>query len=85
MLLVPAQTGIEVAEYSANHIKKSVVGTGHADKRQIHAMVEILLPGCAINGGDAADALAVAICHAHHVSSARNLQRNLASAGGRET
>lgn len=66
VLLVPALHGLSVAEYSPNHIKKSVVGTGHAAKEQIHAMVRHLLPGVAINGADAADALAVAICHAHH-------------------
>ena len=82
VLLAPAQAGIAVAEYSANHIKKSVVGTGHADKRQVRAMVEVLLPGCAITGSDAADALAVAICHAHHVASAHNMQRNLAAGAG---
>ncbi len=65
-LLVPAQTGVPVAEYAPNLIKKSVVGTGHADKHQIRAMVERLLPGVEIAGADAADALAVAICHAHH-------------------
>lgn len=79
VLLAPAQAGIDVAEYSANHIKKSVVGTGHADKRQVRAMVEVLLPGCAITGSDAADALAVAVCHAHHVASARNMQRSMAA------
>ncbi len=68
VLLVPALAGVPVAEYSANHVKKSVVGTGHADKRQIRAMVGVLLPGCVIAGADAADALAVAICHAHHVA-----------------
>ncbi len=66
VLLVPALHGIPVAEYTPNHIKKSVVGTGHAAKDQVYAMVRILLPGVEINGADAADALAVAICHAHH-------------------
>ncbi|GEQ99122.1 crossover junction endodeoxyribonuclease RuvC [Iodidimonas gelatinilytica] len=65
-LLVPALKGLLVAEYSPNHIKKSVVGAGHAAKEQIHAMVNVLLPGVAIHGADAADALAVAICHAHN-------------------
>ncbi|MCW5751051.1 MAG: crossover junction endodeoxyribonuclease RuvC [Alphaproteobacteria bacterium] len=68
-LLVPAQAGIAIAEYSPNLIKKSVVGGGHAEKEQIHAMVRVLLPGVAISGPDAADALAVAICHAHHAAS----------------
>ncbi len=66
VLLVPARAGLSVAEYGANHVKKSVVGAGHADKAQIQAMVRMLLPGVAITGADAADALAVAICHAHH-------------------
>ncbi len=66
-LLAPAQAGLEVSEYAANLIKKSVVGSGHADKHQIAAMVRSLLPGCLPGSSDAADALAVAICHAHHV------------------
>ncbi|CAK0749313.1 crossover junction endodeoxyribonuclease RuvC [Azospirillaceae bacterium] len=65
-LLVPALVGLPVAEYSANVIKKSVVGTGHADKTQVQAMVKILLPGSCARSADSADALAVAICHAHH-------------------
>ena len=66
VLLVPAKAGLPVAEYGANHIKKSVVGVGHADKAQVEAMVRLLLPQAKLNGTDAADALAVAICHAHH-------------------
>ena len=66
-LLAPALSGLEVSEYAANLIKKSVVGSGHADKRQLAAMVHRLLPGCLTTSSDAADALAVAICHAHHV------------------
>ena len=65
VLLVPALAGLAVAEYSANRIKKSVVGVGHAAKDQVQLMVSRLLPGCEISGADAADALAVAICHAH--------------------
>lgn len=72
-LLVPSQAGIPVAEYTPNHVKKSVVGVGHAAKEQVDAMVQVLLPGVKINGADAADALAVAICHAHHVSANQNL------------
>jgi crossover junction endodeoxyribonuclease RuvC len=64
-LLVPSIAGIPVAEYSPNHIKKTVVGSGHAGKEQVKAMLNILLPGIKINGEDAGDALAVAICHAH--------------------
>ncbi len=65
-LLVPANAGLSVAEYPPNLIKKSVVGSGHAAKQQVQMMVRVLLPGAAIAGPDAADALAVAICHAHH-------------------
>ncbi len=64
-LLVPSMAGISVAEYSPNHIKKTVVGSGHAGKGQVAAMLKILLPKAVINGEDAGDALAVAICHAH--------------------
>lgn len=66
VLLVPALAGLPVAEYPANLIKKSVVGAGHAEKQQVQRMVKLLLPGCLIESPDAADALAVAICHAHH-------------------
>tara|TARA_R110000868_G_scaffold1554_3_gene12462 strand:- start:28312 stop:28821 length:510 start_codon:yes stop_codon:yes gene_type:complete len=66
VMLAPAQLGIPVAEYAANLIKKSLVGNGHADKNQIQAMINILLPGAKPQTADAADALAVAICHAHH-------------------
>jgi crossover junction endodeoxyribonuclease RuvC len=70
-LLAPAERGLPVAEYSANLIKKAVVGTGHADKAQVQMMVRRILPGCAIGEADAADALAVAICHAHHAGTRR--------------
>lgn len=65
-MLVPALAGIAVHEYAANLVKKTVVGTGHADKKQIGAMVRILLPRSDARTADAADALAVAICHAQH-------------------
>ena len=65
-LLVPAQAGIPVGEYAPNTVKKTVVGVGHAEKRQVLHMVQLQLPGCAPAGPDAADALAIAICHAHH-------------------
>ena len=71
VLLAPAERGLPVAEYSANLVKKSVVGAGHAEKAQVQLMVRRLLPGCAIATPDAADALAVAICHAHHAGTAR--------------
>lgn len=67
-LMAPAKLGLTVAEYPANLVKKSVVGTGHAQKEQIQAMIKILLPGIEASS-DAADALAVAICHANHRSS----------------
>ncbi len=65
-LLAPALAGLEVAEYAANLVKKTVVGTGHAEKAQIAMMVRTLLPRAEAQGADAADALAVAICHAQH-------------------
>ncbi len=70
VILVPARSGIPVAEYAANAIKKSVVGVGHAAKEQVQMMVRRLLPGVAFGSADAADALAVAICHVHHASTA---------------
>ena len=63
-----ARAGIEVGEYAARLVKKAVVGIGGAEKAQVHAMVARLLPGVKIDGADAADALAVAICHAHHLA-----------------
>ncbi|WP_431270200.1 crossover junction endodeoxyribonuclease RuvC [Dankookia sp. P2] len=66
VLLAPALAGLKVAEYQAMEVKRAVVGTGHAEKPQVEAMVRRLLPGATIRRADAADALAVAICHAHH-------------------
>ena len=82
-LLVPALHRITVAEYAPNKIKKSVVGAGHAGKDQIHAMVSMLLPGCKIANEHAADALAVAICHAHYAGTNRSLKNATHMAGGR--
>ncbi|WP_298843163.1 crossover junction endodeoxyribonuclease RuvC [uncultured Roseobacter sp.] len=65
-MLVPAQAGLAVGEYAPNSVKKTVVGVGHADKAQVLHMVQMQLPGARIAGPDAADALAIAICHAHH-------------------
>ena len=73
ILLAVARAGIEPGEYAARLVKKAVVGVGNAEKAQVHAMVARLLPGAAIDGPDAADALAVAITHAHHLASARAL------------
>ncbi len=73
ILLNAARSGMEVGEYAARLVKKSVVGVGNASKDQVHAMVSRLLPGVKIAGADAADALAVAITHAHHLASARRV------------
>lgn len=68
-LLVPAKAGLSVGEYAPNTVKKTVVGVGHASKDQISHMVKVQLPGVDLAGPDAADALAIAICHAHHARS----------------
>ena len=68
ILLALSLHNLAVCEYSANKVKKSVVGAGHADKNQVAAMVKMLLPASNAKQADAADALAVAICHAHHSS-----------------
>jgi len=73
IIMVAARAGIEVGEYAARLVKKAVVGNGNAEKAQVHAMVSRLLPGARIAGPDAADALAVAITHAHHLASARRI------------
>jgi len=65
-MLVPALAGLSVAEYAPNQVKKTVIGVGHGDKAQIHLMVKVLLPKAVFDSHDAADALAIAICHAHH-------------------
>jgi crossover junction endodeoxyribonuclease RuvC len=75
LLLAAAKGGVDVGEYAARLVKKAVVGTGAAEKGQVHAMVQRLLPGVRIAGPDAADALAVAITHAHHLASARAMGR----------
>ena len=77
VLLSVARHGLDVGEYAPTLVKKAVVGTGTAAKPQVHAMVSRLLPGVAIAGPDAADALAVAITHAHHLASARGTARRL--------
>jgi crossover junction endodeoxyribonuclease RuvC len=81
-LLVPAQAGLVVGEYAPNAVKKTIVGVGHAAKEQVDHMIRIYLPGVQIAGPDAADALAVAICHAHHLQSAGRLQDALKRAAG---
>ncbi|WP_374449090.1 crossover junction endodeoxyribonuclease RuvC [Stella sp.] len=82
-LLAPAERGMAVHEYSANLIKKSVVGAGHADKAQVEMMVRRLLPGSLPARSDAADALAVAICHAHHRATQRAWMQPAAAIGRR--
>ena len=80
VMLAPALFGIRVAEYTPNLIKKTVVGTGHAAKEQVGLMVRMLLPGAAPDAADAADALAVAICHARYRASDETLSRAIARA-----
>ncbi|WP_082735791.1 crossover junction endodeoxyribonuclease RuvC [Polycladidibacter stylochi] len=79
-LLVPSLHELAVAEYAPNLVKKTVVGTGHADKEQIRMMVKVLMPRATFNSDDAADALAIAICHAQHRGAASS---RLAEAGVR--
>ncbi|MEZ5919156.1 MAG: crossover junction endodeoxyribonuclease RuvC [Alphaproteobacteria bacterium] len=78
VLSVPAIHGIPVGEYAANKVKKAIVGTGHADKAQMGMMVRTLLPACGAIGEDEADALAVAICHAHYGAYGKRLAEALA-------
>ena len=80
-LLAPAMRGLRVAEYPPNLIKKSVTGAGHAEKRQIEAMIGFLLPKARVQSADEADALAIAICHANH----RQARARLAAAGGHQS
>lgn len=75
VLLAAARSGIVVGEYAPSVVKKAVVGVGQAEKDQVHAMVKRLLPGVAIAGADAADALAVAIAHAHVINTHKALER----------
>ncbi|KQT88137.1 crossover junction endodeoxyribonuclease RuvC [Aurantimonas sp. Leaf443] len=70
-MLVPALAGLPVAEYAPNAVKKAVIGVGHGEKKQIHMMVKVLLPRATFDTDDAADAIAIAICHTHHRQSAQ--------------
>lgn len=79
-MLVPAQAGLQVGEYAPNAVKKAVVGVGHADKKQIDHMIRMQLPGAEIAGPDAADALAIAICHAHHLATSGRYEAALRKA-----
>lgn len=81
-LVVPALAGIPVSEYAANLIKKTVVGAGHAEKQQVAMMIRILLPKAEAKSADAADALAVAICHAQHRGAKSVAAAALRRAGG---
>ncbi len=71
-LLVPSLAGIPVAEYAPNAVKKAVIGVGHGEKKQIHMMVKVLMPKATFDSDDAADAIAIAICHTHHRQSAQS-------------
>ncbi|PYE24613.1 Holliday junction endonuclease RuvC [Rhizobium sp. PP-CC-3A-592] len=80
-MLVPARAGLKVAEYAPNAVKKSVIGVGHGEKQQIHMMIKVLMPKATFKGNDAADALAIAICHAHNRQSfAGSLAHRIAAA-----
>jgi crossover junction endodeoxyribonuclease RuvC len=77
VMLAPASLKIPVSEYAPNSVKKSVVGVGHAEKTQVKHMVKLLLPKAVMKSADSVDALAIAICHAHHRGS-QSLARKLA-------
>ena len=79
-MLAPARAGLRIGEYAPNAVKKTVVGVGHADKQQVAHMVGVQLPGVELAGPDAADALAIAICHAHH--GARRVVAGTGASGG---
>ncbi len=79
-MLAPAVAGLIVAEYKPNLVKKAVVGAGHAEKQQVVAMIKILLPGCGAVSTDSADALAVAVCHAHLRATAARMDAALLKA-----
>ncbi len=79
-LLAPARAGIAVGEYAPNAVKKAVVGVGHAGKEQVQHMVRVQLPGVEFAGADAADALAIAITHAHHLQSAHRVSATVRAA-----
>ena len=82
-LFTPSVRGLEVFEYAPNQVKKTVVGVGHAQKEQVHVMVKMLLPQAEITGPDAADALAIAISHAHLAQTAGRMAELLATGGVR--
>jgi crossover junction endodeoxyribonuclease RuvC len=82
-ILGAAEAGLTVAEYSPNAVKKAVVGAGHADKKQVAVMVNMLLPAANADSSDSADALAVAICHAHHRTANTKLAQAIAAGQSR--
>ncbi len=84
VMLAPAERGLLVAEYASTAVKKAIVGTGHADKTQVQMMVGRLLPGALTTQADAADALAVAICHAHNAGTGRLWDKATIMAGGKQ-
>ncbi len=77
-LLVPSLAGLHVSEYAPNAVKKAVIGVGHGGKEQIHMMLKVLMPKVQFKGSDAADALAIAICHAHNRGANRMMKAALA-------
>ena len=79
-MLVPAQAGLSIGEYAPNTVKKAVVGVGHAAKAQVAHMVKMQLPGVDLHSADATDALAIAICHAHHANTAQALAARIKGA-----
>ena len=81
-MLVPALAGLAVSEYAPNAVKKAVIGVGHGEKKQIHMMVKVLMPKASFDLDDAADALAIAICHAHHRQSMQTRLAALALSSG---
>ncbi|MBT2130820.1 crossover junction endodeoxyribonuclease RuvC [Aliiroseovarius lamellibrachiae] len=83
-MLVPAKFGVEIGEYAPNAVKKAVVGVGHADKKQVEHMVKMQLPGVKLAGADAADALAIGICHAFFAQSSGRLEQALRQADVRK-
>lgn len=81
-LLVPTQQGLDVAEYAPNTVKKVVVGVGHADKQQVEHMVRMQMPKVKFHSHDAVDALAIAMCHAHHAQFSGKLEAAIIRAEG---
>lgn len=82
VMLAPAVLGLRIGEYTPNLIKKAVTGTGHAEKQQVQAMISFLLPKAKFENADEADALAIAIAHAHHRATARRVDIALSKAAG---